>query len=174
MRDQPPFRARRVRTLAALLPAALLGAAAACGDDDEPTPPLPPTFTTTLSGANERPTAVNTPATGTARVVVNGASVSYTVTVTGLTGAPRLAHIHGPSDASTNAGVLVDFDPTPVTGTAGTFSGTFTAGDIRGQGGRAPISLDSLVTLMRTGQAYVNVHTQQFGAGEVRGQLAGG
>ncbi|MDF1505239.1 CHRD domain-containing protein [Roseisolibacter sp. H3M3-2] len=140
-------------------------------DDDEPTPPGPPTFTATLTGAAERPTPVATPATGSARVVVNGASVAYEVTVSGLTGAPRFAHIHAPGDANTAAGVIVNFDPAAVTGPSGTFSGTFGAADIVGQGGRAPISLDSLVALMRNGLAYVNVHTAQFGAGEVRGQL---
>jgi hypothetical protein len=32
-------------------------------------------------------------------------------------------------------------------------------------------SLDDLVHLIRTGQAYVNVHTEQYPAGEIRGQI---
>ena len=43
--------------------------------------------------------------------------------------------------------------------------------DIVGQGGQPPITLDSLLALMRAGKTYVNVHTQQYGAGEIRGQL---
>ena len=165
----------RVRARVLLAGSALLALGAfACSDDEETiTTPTPPTFTTTLNGANERPNAVATPATGTAKVVVNGTTATYEVTVTGLTGAPRFAHIHAPGDANTSVGVVVNFNAATVTGTTGTFSGTFTAADIQGISGRAPFSMDSLVTLMKTGNAYVNVHTAQFGGGEIRGQLSG-
>ena len=33
------------------------------------------------------------------------------------------------------------------------------------------ISGDSLLKAMNAGQAYVNVHTSQYGAGEIRGQI---
>ena len=166
-----PSRARlhRVPSLALLV----LGAACSSGGDEAPPPagPQPLVFTATLSAANERPNPANSGGTGTARVVVTGTSATYTVTVNGLTGAPRLSHIHAPADASTNAGVIVNFDPSSVTSASGTFSGSFTASDIVGQGGNPPVPFDSLVTLMKAGRAYVNVHTAQFGAGEVRGQL---
>jgi hypothetical protein len=152
-----------------------LGAACSDGGDEAPPPagPQPLVFTATLSAANERPNPATSSATGTARVVVTGSSATYTVTVNGLTGAPRLSHIHAPADASTNASVMVNFDPSAVTTGSGTFSGSFSAADIVGQGGNPPIAFDSLVTLLRNGRAYVNVHTAQFGAGEIRGQLTG-
>jgi hypothetical protein len=34
------------------------------------------------------------------------------------------------------------------------------------------ITTDSLLVLLRAGQAYANVHTSQFGGGEIRGQFA--
>lgn len=152
---------------------AVIASACSSGGDDAPPPagPQPLVFNATLSAANERPTPAASSGTGTARVVITGTSATYTVTVNGLTGAPRLSHIHAPADASTNASVIVNFDPSSVTTNSGTFSGSFSAADIVGQGGNPPVSFDSLVTLIRNGRAYVNVHTAQFGAGEVRGQL---
>ncbi len=141
------------------------------GDDAPPAGPQPLVFNAVLSAANEQPTAAASSGTGTARVVITGTSATYTVTVSGLTGAPRLSHIHAPADATTNASVIVNFDPSAVTTNSGTFSGSFSAADIVGQGGNPPVSFDSLVTLIRNGRAYVNVHTVQFGAGEIRGQL---
>jgi hypothetical protein len=173
---QVPSRLPSLRaTLGALtLAAGVLATVAACSDADGGTsaPALPTSFTATLNGANEKPTAATTPAVGTATVSVNGGTVTYTVTMSSLTGAPRLSHIHGPGDATVAAGVLVNFPSiTTVTTNAGTISGTFTAADIVGQGGQPPMSLDSLVSLMRTGKTYVNVHTAQYGGGEIRGQL---
>jgi hypothetical protein len=42
--------------------------------------------------------------------------------------------------------------------------GSFTAADVTG------VSYETLVEQMRTGAAYVNVHTTQFPGGEIRGQ----
>ena len=149
-----------------------LASLAACGDDDDDgIGPGPPTYTATLNGANERPTPVTAAGTGSATVVQNGTTFTYTVTYSGLTGAPILSHIHGPADATKAVGVIVNFDIGTPTGPSGTFSGTFTGADIVGPSGQTPISVDSLVTLMRSGNAYVNVHTDANRAGEIRGQL---
>jgi plastocyanin len=128
-------------------------------------------FTASLNGANERPNPVTTTASGFSAVTVNGGTGSYVVTFTGLSSAPVMAHIHGPGSANVAVGVLVNFPTAAATGTTGVLTGTFTAADIRGATGQPPISMDSLVTLMRTGNAYVNVHTQANGGGEIRGQL---
>ena len=163
---------RDVASLCAL--AAAVALFAACSGDDNTTEtatPQPPTFTATLAGANEVP-AVNAPGTGTATVVFFPAtgtptSGSYTVTVSGLTGAPTASHIHAPADTKTSTGVLVNFNPSSVTTTAGTFTGSFTQGDIR----NANVSMDSVMKLVKAGLAYVNVHTTANGGGEIRGQL---
>lgn len=134
------------------------------GDD----PPTERFAAPTLTGANERPVPVITNATGSARFEVAGAtSISFTITVTGLTGATQ-AHIHHAVPDSAGpilVGLFSATTPTgPLTGTLAT--GTITSASI--QGG---VSLDSLLTLMRLGRTYVNVHTVANEAGEIRGQI---
>lgn len=126
---------------------------------------------TQMNGANERPNPVNTTANGAAVFTRNGASMNYTVTFQGIASSPTGMHIHGPVGSNANAGILVDLLRTPFTGTGGVVTGTFTAADIRGIGGQPPISLDSLATILRNGQGYVNVHSSTYPGGEIRGQL---
>ena len=165
------LRSRRMAALTLLLATAAGGGA--CGDDDDDgTGPTATVYTATLSGANERPTPVTTSATGRATITVTGQQAQYEVTFSGLSGAPTGAHIHGPASSAVAAPVLVPFSTAGVTTNGGTLTGTFTAANILAPSGQpAPISFDSLVTLMRTGNAYVNVHTAANAPGEIRGQL---
>ena len=130
-----------------------------------------PSFTALLNAANERPTPTTSTGAGAASFVVTGTTVSYSVTFAGLTAAPVAAHIHAPGNSTQAVGVLVDFLATRQTLNNGVLTGTFNASNIRSIAGAAPISLDSLFVLMRNGNAYVNVHTPQFPAGEIRGQI---
>ncbi len=127
----------------------------------------PPSFIALLNGANERPTATSSTGTGGAVITLNGATVNYTVAYQGLTGAPTGLHIHTPGGINATAGVSVDLLTTPQTTTSGVLTGTFTAASIRTAG----VSLDSMVTLLRNGNAYVNVHSSTFPGGEIRGQV---
>jgi hypothetical protein len=122
-----------------------------------------------LTGAKERPIPVTTTATGSATFEVQGgSSVKYTVTVSGLTGA-IMAHIHTAVADSAGPIVVTLFTSTtptgPLTGTLA--SGTFNSSSIQLPG----ISLDSLLSLMRRGRTYVNVHTDANKAGEIRAQI---
>jgi plastocyanin len=128
----------------------------------------PPAYPAILSGVNERPTPVVTAGAGAAYFTLNGGTVTYVVTFSGLTGVPSMSHIHAPGSATQTAGVLVDFPVTGQTANSGVITRTFTAAPIR----NARISIDSLLSLMRTGNAYVNVHTTQFPGGEIRGQTS--
>ncbi len=123
-----------------------------------------------LNGANERPTPVATSANGAALFTRIGATVTYTVTYQGLASTPVGAHIHAPAGLTNTAGVIVDLLKQTVTSNSGVLTGAFTATDIRGINGQPPIALDSLMTLLRTGNAYVNVHSTTFPGGEIRGQ----
>jgi plastocyanin len=130
-----------------------------------------PAFVALLNGANERPNPVTTNGRGFASFTQSGGTVSYVVTFSGLTAPPIMAHIHGPGNASQAVGVLVDFPTTGQTINNGVLTGTFTAASIRAAAGQPAISLDSLLTLMRNGNAYVNVHTPLNPGGEIRGQI---
>lgn len=154
----------------------LVALLAAC-DSDEPSSPVAERWSAPLSGANEVP-PVSTAASGSATFeAVDDTAIAYTVTASNLTGV-TMGHIHTGA-AGANGGVIVWLLPPngtqpqaasgPVDGTLAT--GRITQGWIRGVGGQPPISLDSLRRLMRSGNAYVNVHTSTHGAGEIRGQI---
>jgi hypothetical protein len=157
--------------------AALLPILSSCGDDDGPTDAAT-SFSAALSGAEEVP-AVPTTATGTATIDIVGAEITYTVTVTNLTNAV-VSHIHIAPDGE-NGPVRMNLcgtgDPLPacVSGTGVLATGTngTTVGGI---------TFDSLVSAIRAGNAYVNVHTDDgvgqpntgpgdMASGEIRGQL---
>ena len=79
--------------------------------------------------------------------------LDYDITYSGLTGPATMAHIHGPAGAGANAPIMFPF-PNP-------------ASPIKGQ---ATLN-DATVKAIMDGQAYVNVHTQENKAGELRGQI---
>ena len=126
-----------------------------------------PAFLALLNGANERPTPNSSTGTGAATLTVNSTTVNYTVAYQGITGPPTGLHIHSPGGVNAVAGVSVNLLTTPLTATSGVLTGSFTAANIP----NASVSLDSLVTLLRNGNAYVNLHSTTFGGGEIRGQV---
>lgn len=129
-----------------------------------------PTFFSLMNGANERPNPVTTNANGAATFSRSGNTVSFIVTYQGLGSNPTGLHIHAPANASQTTGIAVDLLRTTQLGRDGVLTGTFTTTDIRAVAGQPAVSLDSLMVLIRTGNAYVNVHSSPFPAGEIRGQ----
>lgn len=104
-------------------------------------------------------------------LTLGGARVEYKMLWSLLTGPPTSAHLHGPDGNDAVADVLVDLPLGNQTTTNGVSTGSFSATDIRPQGGRPAISLDSLVTLVGRGFVYVDLHTAAFGDGEMRGSV---
>jgi hypothetical protein len=159
----------RVRLIASAAVLAAVGGFVACNDST--TAPETITYIATLSGANEKPTAVTTPATGTATYTLSGNTLTYTVTVTGLTSNITMSHIHVGSNAVAGP-IIVPYAPLPaiqsglVTTGVIDLSKPITAGTAA-----STISGDSLRVLLNNGNAYTNVHTANFGAGEIRGQI---
>ena len=128
-------------------------------------------FTATLNGTNEKPNAVTTTATGTAEFtyVADIPALFYRIDVAGIDSA-TVAHIHGPADINTPAGVIVNlFTGNPTKPLA--FTGTLAEGVVGQLGAPVGMTMDSLLVLLRTGNAYVNVHTRVNGGGEIRGQV---
>ena len=129
-------------------------------------------FTATLNGTNEKPNAVTTTATGTAEFtyVADIPALFYRIDVAGIDSA-TVAHIHGPADINNPAGVIVNlFLGNPTKPLA--FTGTLAEGVVGQLGAPVGMTMDSLLVLLRTGNAYVNVHTRVNLGGEIRGQVS--
>lgn len=152
----------------ALTSALLLVGAVACSDD-ETGPDLETNFAATLTGAAERP-AVTTTATGTSTVTINDAnsSITFNVSVTNLL-SPTMAHIHVGSTSQDNPVFALSLLATaPATGV---FTGVLAAGTAAGSSVVGGETFATLAAAIRSGNAYINVHTVANPGGELRGQL---
>ncbi|MEZ0486275.1 CHRD domain-containing protein [Fibrella aquatica] len=111
-------------------------------------------LTATLNGAQEKPTPVTSPGTGTFTGVIDRTSrvMSYTVTFAGIT--PTAGHLHRITNANGTGGVAIPFASltSPIIGTTPTLRQT---------------QIDS----MTQGFFYANLHTPAFPAGEIRGDI---
>lgn len=135
-------------------------AAQTYGDSTKPQS-RPQTFSATLSGTKEVP-QVNTIGSGTARFTVkNDSTITFDVS---LQGVPQVtgAHIHLGAPGAAGAAVA-----TLMKGSApgGRISGTITPKDLHGA------TMLQLIDAMKSGGAYVNVHTTTHPDGEVRGEI---
>ena len=123
-------------------------------------PPAPERFVAFLNGANE-PTPTTTAAQGFATITVNGNVLSYRVELSNIDSA-FLAHIHH-NVAGLNGPVRVNLYVQPRVSTDSNFSGLLIED--------TTTVADSILTFIRGGAAYVNVHTKLNPGGEIRGQL---
>jgi hypothetical protein len=146
-----------------LLAAFAFAGLVACDSDEE----TEVRYTATLNGANERPTPRVTSATGSATITEDDGALDYVLNVSNMT-AVTLAHIHL-GNAETAGGVIVPLYLGP---TLATINGTLATGTItQSTITMANVTMDSLRTLLRNGNAYVNVHSTTFPGGEIRGQV---
>ncbi len=121
---------------------------------------LPAAMSAVLAGVNERPNPVSSDGRGRAYFLLAGDQLVFNISYRDLTGPATAAHIHGASDESATAGVMINLAPfhNGALGTAGNFAGTVTL---------TPAQL----TALAGGKTYVNVHTARNGPGEIRGQI---
>ena len=149
---------------------------------------IPITFTATLAGANEVP-AVPSPGTGLATVILDATAQTLQVNVTfsGLTSNTVAAHIHCCQPLGTNAGVATTvpaFPGFPIEPLNGVTSETYSSqvfdltqsliynpAFVTLQGGTIAGAEAALINGIQSGQTYFNIHTVNFGGGEIRGQL---
>ena len=112
------------------------------------------TYRAALSGANEIP-ANDSGANGEAVAVYDTQTrmLEWTVSYSDTSGPLIGAHFHGPATESANAGVLV-----PMTVTESPIEGS------------AELS-EEQAEFLEGGSIYVNLHTERFPGGELRGNL---
>jgi hypothetical protein len=160
------------------LSAALLVLGTSC-DSTDSTDPTALSFNASLNGANERPNPVTTPATGSATfsLSADGNTLTWNVTTTGLDNVIA-SHIHVGGAQIAGPVVLGLFAGTAASNPA--ITGSVTRAAFASPLG---ISFDGLIALMRGGDTYVNVHTDNgvapantgpgdFPGGEIRGQIS--
>jgi hypothetical protein len=134
--------------------------------------------TASLNGFQENPSIVTT-GSGSLDLRIDDEQqvIAFELSYSGLEGgAVGAAHIHIGS-RGTNGGVSAFFcggstKPAPCP-PSGTVTGTITPADVIGPEaqGVEPGSFAELVTAIRAGHTYANVHTARWPGGEIRGQI---
>ena len=139
-------------------------------------------FSARLVGFEETPSE-STPGRGTFRArIVNGDTIHYKLHYQGFEAAEGntlFSHIHfgQPGVAGGVAAFLCGGGNKPAcTPTEGTFEGDIVASDIIGPAGQGidPGQMDEVITAMRKGFTYANVHTTLNQPGLIRGQIRKG
>lgn len=120
-------------------------------------------FTAYLSGDQEVP-VVNSPAArgfGSLLLSDDETSIDIVLSFAGLSSAQTMSHIHAPALPNGTAGVAINI---------GTAAGGVTQGEVRATSAISRLQLAQ----MRAGLAYFNVHSVNFGGGEIRAQVRPG
>lgn len=140
-------------------------------------------FTTTLTGAQEVP-PTGSPGVGSALVTLDTVTNMLTVNVSfaGLVSPTVASHIHccaGPGANALVATAVPTFPGFPLGVTTGTYlmsfdltaASTYNPAFITANGGTVAAAQAAFITGLTNGLAYLNIHTEQFPTGEIRGQL---
>jgi len=135
-----------------------------------------------LNGFEEVP-SVSTDATGKfkAKLKKKSDEIEYKLSYTDVESFVRFAHIHFAQKGG-NGGIAVWLCDNTGTGPArtpscpegaGTVEGVITANDVVGPGNQGIMAgeFDRLVEAIDVGATYVNVHSDDFPSGEIRGQI---
>jgi hypothetical protein len=146
----------------------------------------PVTYTGTLSGAAENP-PVPSPATGSTIVVfdIDAHTLTVNMTFSGLLGATTASHIHCCTmlPNSGNAGVATEtptFNGFPLGVSSGTYSmsydtslaSSWSPAFLSNNGGTTAGAEAAFGAGLASGEAYLNIHTNLYSAGEIRSFLA--
>ena len=133
-----------------------------------------------LKGASEVP-AISTVARGKFRADIRGEEIHYTLSYSGLEGPVRFAHIHFAQEDVNGAVVafLCGGGGKPACPQSGEVTGVITPADVMATTGPpdqgiAAGEFGEFVTAIKRELTYVNVHSDKFPGGEIRGQIEGG
>src|ERR1700752_1862619 len=140
-------------------------------------------FTTTLTGAQEVP-PTGSPGIGSALVTLDTVTNMLTVNVgfAGLVSPTIASHIHccaGPGANALVATAVPTFPGFPLGVTTGTYlmsfdlptASTYNPAFITANGGNVAAAQAAFIAGLTNGLTYLNIHTEQFPMGEIRGQL---
>ncbi|MCA9194476.1 MAG: CHRD domain-containing protein [Planctomycetales bacterium] len=142
-------------------------------------------YSVALSGPAESP-ANSSPGTGTGTITFDDVlnTMRVQVSFSNLLGNVTNSHIHARTATpfSGTAGVatqLPTFTGFPAGGTSGTYDNTFdmslaasfNGAYVTANGGTPGTAFSALMQDALNGQAYLNIHSSQFGGGEIRGFL---
>ena len=141
------------------------------------------TFDAELAGTNEVPPNAS-PGTGQGRVEIDTVlrTMRLEMSFMNLLFPTTASHIHCCALPGANGGVATQvptFAGFPLGVTSGTYlqvfdmtlASSYNPAFIAAQGGTPLSAFDALVANMQAGLTYLNIHTVQFGGGEIRGQL---
>jgi hypothetical protein len=130
-----------------------------------------------LEGFQEVP-SISSPAQGQIKLRVNGSSIQYRLKYRGFAAGNDVlfAHIHFAQEG-VNGGVAAFLcgggDKPACPQGSGTVTGTIDAADVQAitAQGLAASDIGALIRAIKAGYTYANVHTDNFGSGEIRGQI---
>ena len=147
------------------------------GKDDDTT-----RFRARLTGFGEvPPKLVNGQGKFAAELSEDGNTISWTLTWSGLTGPAQVAHIHfgQPQNVGTPVVFFCGGGTKPAAcpdgpGHSATLTGTWTAADVVAVPSQNVAAGDfaGFLKILRARLGYANIHTSQFPAGEIRGQVS--
>jgi len=136
-------------------------------------------FKARLNGYQETPTVSSSGFGNFEAELVDDSTLHYVLTYDGLEGGTTIqAHVHFGARAIMGGVSFFLCGPAanaPVTcpDVGGTVEGNITAANVIGPNGQGiePGSFGEIIRAMQAGQAYANVHTTRWPAGEIRGQI---
>ena len=116
-------------------------------------------LTAAINGNQEVP-STGSPGTGTGIITLDDVTklLSWNITYSGLTGTPTVSHFHGPAPVGSNAGVQVDIVANSDGSIASPMIGSVTITDTQAND-------------LLGGFWYINIHSNIFPGGEIRGQV---
>ena len=133
-------------------------------------------FSARLGGENEVP-PINTAGSGEFLMEIVDSNITFSLSFSDLSSDLSVAHLHF-APSKVGGGVMIFLcggggQPDCPVATSGTITGTITAANVVG-----PVTqgidvgdLDSALEAVRAGLSYANLHTVNFGGGEIRGQV---
>ena len=154
---------RAIHVGAAMMAALLIGTAAASAQVV--------VASATLGGGDETPILLSG-AAGTAEVAIDTTAKEFAVTlrIFNIPTTTTAGHIHVGSKGIAGP-IVIDFPA--IAGRLGDFVTTFRVGEaaFRANAAIGINTIDDVIQAVANGNAYVNIHTTTFPAGEIRGQL---